>query len=92
MEVNLRELEICFIAKSKNLQLAWDSNRNIFTFQSHKNTYAFFQICADATFYIAGFPILSSPVVILRDLEVCFIVASKLYNWRRIQIDMFVDI
>ena len=42
--------------------------------------------------YQAGFKIFSSVMDILRDIKVCFIATSKLYDWRRIQIYMFIDI
>ena len=92
MEVKLRKLEVCFIAKSKifdgrGIQIGTFSHFN------HTKIHIFFlDLCRHATFYIAGFAILSSPVVILRDLKVCFIATLKLYDWRGIQIDMFVDI
>ena len=38
--------------------------------------------------YETGFVIFCSTVVSLRDLDVCFVATSKLYDWRRIQIDM----
>ena len=73
----------------KNVRLAWDSNRNIFTHQSHKSTCAFFRSVQTRYFlhavvppggktYQAGFPIFSNTVVRLRDLEVCFVASSKL--------------
>ena len=40
--------------------------------------------------YQAGFAIFSSTVDILLDLKVCFIATSKLYDWRMIQIYMFL--
>ena len=42
--------------------------------------------------YQAGFVIFSSIEDNLRDFEVYFIATSKLFDWRRMQIDMFVDI
>ena len=39
--------------------------------------------------YQSGFVIFSSSEDNLRDFEVCFIATSKLFDWRRIQIDMF---
>ena len=79
----------------KILRLAWDSNRNIFTLQSHKNTYAFFRpvltrhllhavLPPGGKTYQAGFAILSSTEVSLHDIEVCFITTST----RMIQIDV----
>ena len=87
----------------KNVRLPFDSNRNIFTLQSHTNTCAFFRSVQTGHFqhavvppggetYQAGFAILSSTDVKLCDYKVCFIATSKLYDWRRIQIDMFLDI
>ena len=42
--------------------------------------------------YQGGFASFSITQVKVRDLEVCFIESSKLYDWRGIQIDMFVEI
>ena len=78
-------------------------DRNIFTLQSHKNTYAFSRSVQTRHFlhaimppcgktYQAGYAIFSSTVDIFRDIKVCFIATSKLYDWLRIQIYMFVDI
>ena len=41
--------------------------------------------------YQGGFATFSNTHVKVRDLEVCFIASSKLYDWRVIQIDMFVE-
>ena len=42
--------------------------------------------------YQADFATFSSTEVKLRDLEVCFIATSTLYDWHRIQKDLFVKI
>ena len=89
MEVKLRKLEVCFITKEKIFD---GRGIQIGTFSHFNHTKIHTHFCRHATFYIAGFAILSSPVVILRNLEVCFIATLKLYDWRGIQIDMFVDI
>ena len=41
--------------------------------------------------YQGGFATFSSTQFKVRDLEVCFITSSKLYDWRGIQIEMFVE-
>ena len=39
--------------------------------------------------YQSGFVIFSSSEDNLRDFDFCFIATSNLFDWRRIQIDMF---
>ena len=67
-----------FIRKVKNLRLPFDSNRNIFTIESHKNACAFFRcvqkrhflhavVPPDGKTYQAGFVIFSSTEDNLRD-------------------------
>ena len=83
--------------------MPFDSNRNISTFQSHKNICAIFRYVQTNHFlhavvppggkaYQTGFAIFSSTEVKLRDLIVCFISTSKLYDRRMIQMYMFDDI
>ena len=87
----------------KHIRLAFDSNMNIFTLQSHKNTCAFYRFVQTSHFlhavmppggktYQADLATFSSTEVKSRDLEVCFIATSTLYDWWRIQKDMFVNI
>ena len=86
----------------KHIRLAFDSNRNIFTLQSHKNSCAFFRFVQTSHFlhavmppggktYQADFDTFSSTEDKSRDLEDCFIATSTLYDWRGIQIYIFVE-
>ena len=87
----------------KHIRLAFDSNRKMFTLQSHKNTCAFFRFVQTSHFlravmppggktYQGDFATFSSTEVKSLDLVVCFIATSTLYDWWRIQKDMFVNI
>ena len=74
-----------------------------FSHINHTKTRAFFRSVQTRHFLLAvvppggktyqtGFVIFSSKLVMLWNQEVCFIATSTLYDWRRIQEDMFVDI
>ena len=77
-----------FHRKVKNLRLPFDSNRNIFTIESHKNACTFFRcvqihhflhevMLPGGKMYQADFAIFSSKEVKLHDLLVCFIATSN---------------
>ena len=80
-----------FHRKVKNLRLPFDSNRNIFTIESHKNACAFFTsvptrhvlhavVQLGGKTYRAGFAMFSSKEINLGDIVICFIATSKLYD------------
>ena len=94
--------ELIWLCVIKNIRFAFDANRNIFTLQSHKIHVHFSDFCRRATFYTQSCHLVARHTkltllhflaqVKLRDLEVCFIATSTLYDWRRIQKDLFVKI
>ena len=101
--LKLRDLDVCFIATSTiydcpSIQIGTFSH--FIHIKIHVHFFRYVQtrhflhsvVPPGGKIYQAGFAIFSSTVDILLDLKVCFIATSKLYDWRRIQIYMFVDI
>ena len=98
--LKLRDLDVCFIATSKiydclSIQIGKFSHFIHTKIHAHFSDLGHFLhsvVPPGGKIYQAGFAIFSSTVDILLDLKVCFIATSKLYDWRRIQIYLFVDI
>ena len=94
-EVKLRDLEVCFIATSTLYDWRRIQKDLFVKISLVIRKYAFFRSKQDTSYiqtYLAGFAKNFRTVIKLRGLEVCFIPTYNLYNWQRIQEDMFVDI
>ena len=83
--------ELIWLCVIKNIRFAFDANRNIFRFLQTSHFLHAVMPPGGKT-YQADFATFSSTEVKLGDLEVCFIATSTLYDWRRIQKDLFVKI
>ena len=93
-EVKLRDLEVCFIATSTLYDWRRIQKDLFVKISLVIRKYAFFRSKQD-TSYIPSCrwgTTFFRTVIKLRGLEVCFIPTYNLYNWQRIQEDMFVDI
>ena len=100
-EVKLRDLEVCFIASStlydwRRIQKDMFVNISLviqkYAFFRSKQDTSYTQSCRwgqDVPSWVCE---IFRTVIKLRGLDVCFIPTYNLYNWRRIEEDMFVDI